>query len=68
MSSNKVKWSSLINFQDFYKNIDVEEYNSDNDEEEIKFNINSIDFSLNNEKILNEINKLNDINQINING
>jgi len=58
MSSDKVKWSSLINFEDFYKNEKIEVYESDNDEEEIKLNINSIDFSLNNEKILNEINKI----------
>jgi len=58
MSFNKKKWSELINFDEYYNNKKIEVYDSDNDEEEVKFNINSIDFSLNNEKILHEINTI----------
>ncbi len=58
MSFNENKWSELIDFDKYFDNKKTEIYESDNDEEEVKLNINSIDFSLNNEKILHEINKI----------
>ena len=59
MSYNERKWSEIINFSEFYNTNKTIEYNSeDEEEEEDKVNINSIDFSLNNEKILTEINKI----------
>ena len=52
------RWISLINWNDFYKLNESVSYESDNEEEVKNFDINLIDFSLNNEKILNEINKI----------
>lgn len=53
-----VRWTSLIDWDVFYKTNDSVSYDSDNEEEVKNFDINLIDFSLNNEKILNEINKI----------
>merc|ERR1712146_188517 len=53
-----VRWTSLIDWDDFYKVNESVSYDSDNEEEVKNFDINLIDFSLNNEKILNEINKI----------
>jgi len=57
MSLNQQKWSELIDFNSYYKNYDIKEHIS-SEEEEKDIDINSIDFSLNNEKILNEVNKI----------
>lgn len=60
------KWSELINFEDFYKSYKTECYYQDNEEEK-NFDINNVEFSLNNENILNEICKiLNDDNLSNL--
>jgi hypothetical protein len=53
-----VRWESLIDWDNFYKTNESVSYDSDNEEEVKNFDINLIDFSLNNEKILNEINKI----------
>ena len=58
MSFTENKWSELIDFDKYFDNNKTEVYESDNEEEEVKLNINSIDFSLNNEKILHEINTI----------
>jgi hypothetical protein len=60
MSEKNIRWSSLIDWEKFYNSCENVSYESDKEEEsEIKsFDINLIDFSLNNEKILNEINKI----------
>lgn len=58
MSFTENKWSELIDFDKYFNNNKTEVYESDNEEEEVKLNINSIDFSLNNEKILHEINTI----------
>lgn len=60
MSISKDKWSEMINLDEFYCKCSnkIVEYESDEDQEEKKFNINSIDFSLNNEKILGEIDNI----------
>lgn len=58
MSFTENKWSELIDFDIYFDNNKTEVYESDNEEEEVKLNINSIDFSLNNEKILHEINTI----------
>ena len=55
---HKVRWTSLIDWNEFYKSNESVSYDSDNEEEVKNFDINLIDFSLNNEKILNEINKI----------
>ena len=57
MSLNQQKWSELIDFNSYYKKYDIKEHIS-SEEEEKDIDINSIDFSLNNEKILNEVNKI----------
>jgi hypothetical protein len=53
-----IRWTSLINWNEFYKENECVSYDSDNEEEVKNFDINLIDFSLNNEKILNEIDKI----------
>ena len=50
-------WSELINFEEFYKINKTENFYQD-DEQEKNFDINNVEFSLNNENILNEINKI----------
>ena len=55
---NDNKWSELINWNNFYLNKDSCDYESENEEEIKTQDINLIDFSLNNEKILNEIDKI----------
>ena len=54
---SKVKWSELINFEEFYQKHKTESYYQD-DQEEKSFDINNVEFSLNNENILNEIYKI----------
>lgn len=54
----KNKWSSLIDWNEFYRNRDNCDYESDDEEEIKKQDLNLIDFSLNNEKILIEIDKI----------
>ena len=52
------RWSDLINWNDFYLNKNIVDYESENEEEIKTYDLNLIDFSLNNEKILNEIEKI----------
>lgn len=58
MSEKSKRWSQQINWEDFYNLTENISYESDNEEEVKNFDINLIDFSLNNEKILNEINEI----------
>ena len=44
MSFTENKWSELIDFDKYFDNNKTEVYESDNEEEEVKLNINSIDF------------------------
>ena len=55
---NDKKWSELIDWNNFYLNKDSCDYESENEEEIKTQDLNLIDFSLNNEKILNEIEKI----------
>lgn len=52
------RWSQLINWNEYYLNKNCCDYESDNEEEIKTHDLNLIDFSLNNEKILNEIDKI----------
>ena len=58
VSLQNMRWTSLIKWDEFYKKNESISYDSDNEEEVKNFDINLIDFSLNNEKILDEINKI----------
>mgnify|MGYP007000307526 len=51
------KWSDLLDFDEFYKKNKTENYYQDNEKEK-NFDINNVEFSLNNENILNEICKI----------
>ena len=57
INNGRKKWSDLINFDEFYKKNKTENYYQDNEKEK-NFDINNVEFSLNNENILNEICKI----------
>ena len=52
------KWSEFIDWNNYYKDKEICNYESDNEEEIKTQDLNLIDFSLNNEKILSEIDKI----------